>query len=75
MRGLGDKISHFLPGFYVRERKRKRKRKRSPRLLSTIHEVPSVGIRLDKNVVHRLDEGYACVPKMRDFTKDLKKEI
>ena len=25
--------------------------------------------------VHRLDEGYACVPKRRDFTEDLNKEI
>ena len=25
--------------------------------------------------VHRLNEGYAHIPKMRDFTKDLKDEI
>ena len=25
--------------------------------------------------VHLLDEGYACVPKRRDFTEDLKEEI
>ena len=25
--------------------------------------------------VHLLDEGYACVPKMRSFTEDLKEDI
>ena len=28
-----------------------------------------------RNKVHRLDEGYTCVPKMRDFTEDSNEEI
>ena len=48
---------------------------RSPRLLSMIHEFFSIGIRRAKNTVHRLDKGYACVPKTRSFTKDPKEQI
>ena len=40
------------------------------KLLSTIHDVLWIRIK-----VHLLNEDYAHVPKMRDFTKDLKEKI
>ena len=40
-----------------------------------IHRVMSVEICRAKTKVYHLDEGYACVQKTRNFTKDPKEEI
>ena len=52
-----------------------RENKELPRLLSSIYEVPSVGIRRAKNESSSTQRGYAWVPKTRDFTEDLSEEF
>ena len=56
-------------------REEKRERVRELQLLSTIYRDQLVGIRQAKNEVHLLVQGYAWVPKTRDFAKDLRKEF
>ena len=72
MRGGGQNISHFY-GFYMRESKKERHRTKDFFRQSTkFCRLEFVGPRTK---VHCLDEGYACVPKRRDFTEDPKEEI
>ena len=49
--------------------------KKSPRLISSILEVMSIKFVSLITKVHRLDEGYTCVTKKRDFTEDPNEEI
>ena len=70
---LGRKRTYFLLVKNVRERERKKKKKY--KLLSSIYGVLSIGICRAKSESYLLDEGYAWVPKMRDFTEDPKEEI
>ena len=72
MRGGRHNITHFS-GFYVREGKREKKTiqvffRRSTKFRRSEFVGP-------RSKVHRLDKGYACVPKMRDFIKNPKEEI
>ena len=58
----------------MRERAKRERKKEHSNLLS-----PIPGVRLSKFIepivkVHLLDKGYAYIPKMRDFTKDIKEE-
>ena len=59
---------------FEREREKGRVSELS-KLLSTIYEYRLVGIRRAKNESSLLDEGYAYVPKRRDFTEDPKEEV
>ena len=64
----------LFSGLCMREEKG-RKNKELPRLLSSIYEVPSVGIRRAKNESSYTRRGYAWVPKTRDFSKDSSEEF
>ena len=68
-----EKISQFSTGFYVREEERERESikaffRRSLEFRTSEFVEP-------RTKVHRLNEGYTCVPKTRSFTKDPKEEI
>ena len=68
-----DKRSHFSTGkTWERKKKRKREVQDFFRRSSEFRRSEFVKLRIK---VHRLDEGYMHVPKMRDFIEDPNEEI
>ena len=70
---FGEKYLIFPIGFYVREEKGEKESIQAFfRGASEFCRSKFIEPRIK---VHRLDEGYAHVPKRRDFTEDTKEEI
>ena len=67
---FGEKGSNFFAGFYMREEERERENDSIQAFFRQSSEFCRLEFVKPRIKVHRLDEGYAHVPKMRDFIKD-----
>ena len=74
IRGFGKNISHYA-GLVMTEKEGEKKKKRNPSFFQRSTEFRRLEFVEPRTKVHLLDEGYAWVPKKRDFTEDPKEEI